>query len=79
MTGFAVETSLLWQLIWVALVAGIGISVLFSLVIFGAARAGDARRARQGRTAVAYAALAVLAFALFAAGVVLGVQEMASK
>jgi hypothetical protein len=79
MTGFAVETGLLWQLIWVALLAGVGISVLFSLVIFGAARAGDARRARHGGTAAAYAALAMLAFALFAGGVVLGVQEMVSK
>ena len=48
MTGFAVDTSLLWQVIWVSLLAGVGISALFSLVILGAARAGDARRAGRG-------------------------------
>jgi len=76
MVGFAVDTNLLWQLIWVSLLAGVGISALFSLVILGAARAGDARRAGDSGRATAYVALAVLAFALFAAGVVLGVREM---
>jgi hypothetical protein len=79
MTGFAVETGLLWQVIWVSLAAGVSISALFSLVILGAARAGDARRERHGTSAAAYAALAVIAFALFAAGVVLGVHEMVSR
>ena len=79
MTGFAVETGLLWQLIWVSLLAGVGISALFSLVILGAARAGEARRTGQGRLAAAYAVLATLAFALFATGVVLGVHEMVAK
>jgi len=79
MVVFALDTNLLWQLIWVSLLAGVGISVLFSLVILGGARAGDARRAGQGGAATAYAALAVLAFLLFAAGVVLGVREMVDK
>ena len=79
MTGFAVETGLLWQVIWVSVLAGVSISALFSLVILGAARAGDARRAGHGGLAAIYAVLAVLAFALFATGVVLGVQDMVTK
>ena len=45
MTVFAVDAHLLWQVVWVSTLAGVGISALFSLVIVAAARAGDARRA----------------------------------
>ena len=79
MTVFAVDSHLLLQVIWVSLVAGVGISVLFSLVILGAARAGDARRLGNGGAAVGYALLALAAFLLFAVGVVLGVQAMVTK
>jgi hypothetical protein len=79
MTVFAVDTHLLLQVVWVSLVAGVGISVLYSLVILGSARAGDARRAGRGGTAAAWATLAALALLLFAGGVALGVQAMITK
>jgi hypothetical protein len=79
MTFFAVDTHLLLQVIWVSLLAGVGISALFSLVILGAARAGEARRTGDGGAAAAYAALAVVALLLFAVGVVVGVEAMISK
>jgi hypothetical protein len=79
MTVFAVDGHLLWQVVWVSLLAGVGISALFSFVIVGAARAGEARRAGRGGMALGYAAFAVLAFTLFAVGVVLGVQTMLEK
>jgi hypothetical protein len=76
MLVLAVDTGLLWQVIWVSAVAGVGISALFSLVILGSVRAGDARRGGDGRAAAVYAALAVVALLLFAFGVLLGVREM---
>jgi hypothetical protein len=76
---FAVDSHALLQVVWVSLVAGVGISALFSLVILGAARAGDARRVGHGGAAAGYALLAVLAFLAFAVGVVLGVQTMITK
>ena len=79
MTVLAVDTHLLVQVVWVSALAGVGISALFSLVIVGGALAGDARRAGRGGAALTYAALAVLAFAVFAVGVVLGVQAMITK
>ena len=79
MTVFAVDGHLLWQVVWVSVLAGVGISALFSFVIVGAARAGEARRAGRGGAALGYAGFAVLAFALFAVGVVLGVQTMIEK
>ena len=79
MLVLAIDTGLLWQVIWVSLAAGVGISALFSLVILAGARAGDARRAGQDGAAMAYAALGLVAFLLFAVGVVLGVQTMVTK
>jgi hypothetical protein len=79
MTVFAVDGGLLLQVVWVSLLAGIGITAMFSLVIFGSAKAGDARRAGHGIAAAAYLALAVVAFTVFALGVVLGVQTMIEK
>ena len=79
MVAFAVDTGLLWQVIWVSFVAGVGISALFSLVILGGARAADSRRAGHGGAATGWVALAIVAFLLFAGGVALGVQELVSK
>ena len=79
MTVFAVDAHLLWQVVWVSLLAGVGITTTFSFVILGATRAGDARRAGRAGAAAAYAAFAVLAFGLVGVGVVLGVQAMISK
>jgi hypothetical protein len=79
MRVFAVESHLLLQVVWVSLLAGVAISVLFSLVILGGARAGDARRAGNDGAAAAYGLLAAVAFVLFAGGVVLGVQTMFTK
>ena len=79
MTVLAAHTGLLWQVIWVSLLAGVGISALFSLVILGSVRAADERRAGHGRAAAAFTALALVAFLLFAAGVAAGVQEMVTK
>jgi hypothetical protein len=79
MTVFAVDAGLLWHVVWVSLVAGVAISALFSFVIVGAARAGDARRGGRDGAAMAYATLALLTFAVFAVGVVVGVQAIVQK
>jgi hypothetical protein len=79
MTVFAVDAHLLWQVIYVSLLAGVAISSLFSLVILGSVRASEARRARQGAAVLLYGAVAVVSFGLFALGVVLGVEAMITK
>jgi hypothetical protein len=79
MVVFAVDTHLLWQVIWVSFAAGLGIAVLYSLVILGSARATEARRTGDRAAATGWLALAVVAFLLFAGGVALGVNEMISK
>ena len=79
MLTFATDTGALLQTVWVSMLAGIAISFVFSFVIVGAAKAGDARRAGRGAAAMLYTALAVVAFAVFAGGVVLGVQAMVQR
>lgn len=79
MTVFAVDTHLLLQVVWVSLAAGVAISVLFSLVIVSSARSGDARREGRHGAATVFGVLATVAFVVFAAGVVLGVQAMITK
>jgi hypothetical protein len=79
MALYAVESHLLVDVVWVSLLASIAISVLFSSVIVGTVRATDARRDGRSVVAAGWYALAVLCAALFAAGVVLGVQAMITK
>jgi hypothetical protein len=76
---FAVEVGDLFQVVWVAALSGIGIAVLFSLTLLGYARATEARRAGRTGSATLNAAFAAIAFAVFAVGVVLGVQIMLRK
>jgi hypothetical protein len=75
----AIDFHALGQVIWVSLVAGVGVSVLFSLVIFGADKAGDARREGQEGQALGYGALAVAAMLVFSVAVVVGVIVMLRK
>jgi hypothetical protein len=75
----AIELSQLVRVVWVSLLAGIGVTVLFSVVVLGSAKSTECRRAGRDGAATAYAGLAFAAFAAFAAVVVLGVQIMLSK
>ncbi len=79
MIAAVVDWDALLQVVWVSLVTGVGISALFSLVIYGTDKAGDLRRHGRGGLATAYATFAVVAFLLFAVGVALGVQTMIEK
>jgi hypothetical protein len=74
----AIEFDLLLEVVWVSLVAGIGVTAVFSLVIFGSAQSGEARREGQGAAATLYAVLAVVALALVGAGVVFAISEIVS-
>lgn len=75
----AIDFHALGQVVWVSLLAGVGVTVLFSLVIFGAGRAGEARRGGDGGQAAAFGALAVLAMLIFLAAVVFAVTIMLNK
>jgi hypothetical protein len=74
-----VQVSHLFEVVAASLVAGVLITVVFSLVVLGSARHTEARRAGHRAAALAYGTLALLAFAGFAFGVVFGVQVMLAK
>jgi hypothetical protein len=75
----AVSAGELVEVVWVSLLAGIGVTLTFSLVVLGGARYATARREGRGGQAVAFGGLAALALLVFVAGVVFGVNVMLSK
>jgi hypothetical protein len=74
-----VEVGKLVEVMWVSLLAGVGISTVFSLVVYSGARAGEARRAGHSGAATAFAVLAVLGLLAFLGGVIVGVTIMLHK
>jgi hypothetical protein len=61
MLATLVDTNALWRVIVYALVAGVGITAVFSFAIVGVVRFDDIRRGVRSGSAAAYAALALLA------------------
>ncbi|MDA0182668.1 hypothetical protein OJ997_20320 [Solirubrobacter phytolaccae] len=70
-----VELGQIFEVIWVSLVCGVGITAAFSFVVLGLARYVDS----HGGVRLAWGAMALTAFAIFVAGVVLAVQIMLTK
>jgi hypothetical protein len=75
----AVETSQLLEVLWVSLLAGVGVTACFSIVVLTGARSAEARRAGREGAAWGYGAVAAFAFLVFAAIVILGVRTMLAK
>jgi hypothetical protein len=74
-----VDTSALWQTVVAALVAGVGIPLVFSVAILAIARFVDLRRDGRSGGAVAAGAVATVALGTCAAAVVLGIVVMTQK
>ena len=75
----AIDWGQIFELIWAAAVAGIAVAVTFAVLIVGATRASDHRRADRGGVAAAYIVLAGVAAVVFAGGVVFGISVIVSK
>jgi hypothetical protein len=74
-----IEIGVLADVVWESLVAGVFVSVAFSVVVLGSSRSAEARRAGRAATATAYAGLALVAMAAFGALVAYGVHVILSK
>lgn len=79
MIATVVDTEALLDTVLAALVAGIGVTLIFSVAIFGAARFGEMSRVGRSGAAGAYAALAVLAGLAFVTAIAIGIIVMTSK
>jgi hypothetical protein len=69
----------IFEIVWVGLLAGVGITGAYSFVVLGSGNYSEARRAHERGAAVGWAAVAVVAFLVFVVGVVYGVHIMLSK
>jgi hypothetical protein len=74
-----VETKELLQTVVASLIAGVGISLVFSIAIWGAARFVDLSRGERPVAAFGAAAVAVGGLMATMAAVVLGIVVMSSK
>jgi threonine/homoserine/homoserine lactone efflux protein len=75
----AIDTGKLFELVWAAALAGVAVAVCFSLVIIGVTRAEDCRRNRRSGSATAYAALSVVAGAVFLGIAVFAISVITAK
>jgi hypothetical protein len=69
----------LFKVFYSSLAAGVGVSVVFSVAIFGAVRSSDMRRSGRTTAATAYAALAACGLVISAAIVVYGLILVGHK
>ena len=74
-----VETQELLETVVASVVAGIGVTVIFSIAIWGAARFADLSRSERPLAAGAVGALAAVALIATLAGVAFGIVIMTSK
>ena len=79
MLATVVETQELLKTVAASVIAGVGVTASFSLVIFGTVRAAALAREERPVLTLAAAALAVLTLAVTIAGIVVGLLVMASK
>jgi hypothetical protein len=79
MIAAAINTHALVKMIYSSLLAGVGVAVVFSLAIVGAARSGEMRREHRTVATLAYTALAAAGLLVTAAMVIYGLVLVAHK
>ncbi len=79
MVATVVETKDLLQTVVASLVAGVGVTAAFSIVIFGITRSADMARNDRPLLATAAGGLALLAGLLVVAAIVIGIVVMTTK
>lgn len=79
MIATIVETKELLQTVAASLIAGVGVTASFSLLVFAVTRSADMRRDERPMLATAAGALAVVGLTVTTAAIVLGIVAMTSK
>jgi hypothetical protein len=79
MVASVVETKELLETVVSSLIAGVGVTAAFSIVIFGVTRSADMARNERPLLATAAGGLAVLAGAVVIAAIVFGIVVMTAK
>jgi hypothetical protein len=79
MVASVVETKELLETVVSSLIAGVGVTAAFSIVIFGVTRSAEMARNERPLLATAAGGLAVAAGALVIAAIVFGIVVMTTK
>ena len=74
-----VDVGALVEVVWISLLAGVGVTAVYSVALYGAARSAEARRHGHSGSAAVFGGLGVLAALIFVAGVVIGVKILIGK
>ncbi|HEY1778820.1 MAG TPA: hypothetical protein VGG41_21865 [Solirubrobacteraceae bacterium] len=74
-----VDTHALLEMVYVSVIAGIGICIVYALAVLAITRAQEHRRADHPRTAAIYGALATISVGVCGWAVVTGITIMAKK
>ena len=74
-----VELGQIVEVIWVSVIAGVGITAAYSFVVLGTGRSAEARRAGNTGAAIGFGALAAFFLLVFVGGFVFAVEIMLSK
>ena len=73
------ETKELLETVAVSVIAGVGVTIVFSIAVYGATRFADLSRDQRPIAATAAVVAAVVAFAVCVAAVVFGIVVMTHK
>jgi hypothetical protein len=79
MVATVIETKALLDTVIASLVAGIGVTAVFAILIFGVTRSAEMVRDERPAAATAAGTLAVVAFLIVAGAIVLGIVVMTQK
>jgi hypothetical protein len=79
MIATVVETKALLDTVLASVVAGVGVTTAFAILIFGVARSADMVRDDRPVAAAAAGGLAVISLLVVTAAIVLGIVVMTSK
>ena len=79
MSLLAVDAGQLAEVVWVSVLAGVGVTVAFSFVLLGTSGWSQCRRDGRGGPAAVYATVAAVAMLIFVGVVVFGFHIMLSK
>jgi hypothetical protein len=79
MLATVVETQALLDTVIASVVAGVGVTAVFALLIFGTSRSAEMARDERPLLATAAGGVAILALLVVIASIVLGIVVMTSK
>ena len=79
MIGAIVDTADLWEAVWTAAVAGVGVTAAYGAALLGIDRAVEFGRAGRPLEATVYGVVAVLGGGVVAAALVFGIVLMVDK